>query len=50
MKYLITGASGFLGGRLSVFLEEKGHEVLRGTRNIEIIQSRKIEEVFRLLF
>lgn len=39
MKYLITGASGFLGGRLSYFLENKGHEVLRGTRNIEIIKS-----------
>lgn len=42
MKYLITGASGFLGGRLSVFLEEKGHKVLRGTRNLEIIKSSKL--------
>ena len=39
MKYLIIGASGFLGGRLSYFLEDKGHKVLRGTRNIEIIKS-----------
>ena len=30
MKFLITGASGFLGGRLSYFLEDKGHEVLKG--------------------
>ena len=39
MKYLITGANGFLGGRLSDFLENKGFEVFRGTRKIEIIQS-----------
>ena len=42
MKYLITGASGFLGGRLSVFLEEKGHEVLKGTRNLNTIKSSKL--------
>ena len=42
MKYLITGASGFLGGRLSVFLEEQGHLVLRGTRKNSIIKSSKL--------
>ena len=39
MKYLITGANGFLGGRLSIFLENKGFEIIRGTRNLKIKES-----------
>ncbi len=39
MKYLITGASGFLGGRLSTFLENKGFEIIRGSSNLKIIES-----------
>ena len=39
MKYLITGACGFLGGRLSTFLEKKGCTIIRGTRNLNIIKS-----------
>ena len=39
MKYLITGASGFLGGRLSTFLENKGLEIIRATSNVKIIES-----------
>lgn len=39
MKYLITGASGFLGGRLSTFLENKGFEIIRGSSNVKIIES-----------
>ncbi|MDC3168216.1 SDR family oxidoreductase [Prochlorococcus sp. AH-716-D22] len=43
MKYLITGANGFLGGRLSIFLENKGFEIIRGTRNSKIKESSKYE-------
>lgn len=32
MRFLITGAGGFLGGRLSVLLAERGHDVLATTR------------------
>ena len=39
MKYLITGASGLLGGRLSSFLEKKGCQIIKGTRNLEFINS-----------
>ena len=39
MKYLITGASGLLGGRLSTFLENKGFEILRGSSNLDAIES-----------
>lgn len=39
MKYFITGATGFLGGRLSMFLEGKGFEVIKGTRNLKNIKS-----------
>lgn len=39
MKYLITGANGFLGGRLSTFLENKGFEIIRGTSNLKIQES-----------
>jgi len=39
LKYLITGATGFLGGRLSSFLEAKGFEVIKGTRNLKNIQA-----------
>ena len=35
---MITGATGFLGGRLSSFLEAKGFEVIKGTRNLKNIQ------------
>ena len=36
---MITGASGFLGGRLSTFLENKGLEIIRATSNVKIIES-----------
>ncbi len=39
MKYLITGASGFLGGRLSTFLENKGFEIIRGSTDLKTIES-----------
>ena len=39
MRYLITGASGLLGGRLSNFLENKGFEIIRGSSNLKIIES-----------
>lgn len=39
MKYLITGACGFLGGRLSSFLQKKGFKIIKGTRNLNIIKS-----------
>ncbi len=32
MKILITGGTGFIGGRLGVFLSEYGHEIIIGTR------------------
>ena len=36
---MITGASGFLGGRLSTFLENKGFEIIRGSSNLKTIES-----------
>ncbi len=41
MKFLITGASGFLGGRLSNFLEQKGFETIKGSRNLRLVESSK---------
>tara|TARA_B100001989_G_C24542731_1_gene468615 strand:- start:1893 stop:2834 length:942 start_codon:yes stop_codon:yes gene_type:complete len=39
VKFLITGASGFLGGRLSTFLENKGFQIIRGSSNPKMINS-----------
>ena len=33
MKYFITGATGFIGGRLARQLREAGHEVIAVVRN-----------------
>jgi uncharacterized protein YbjT (DUF2867 family) len=33
MKYFITGATGFIGGRLTRQLREAGHEVVAVVRN-----------------
>lgn len=35
MKYFLTGATGFIGGRLAHLLREKGHEVVALVRNPE---------------
>ena len=35
MKYFITGATGFVGSRLSAMLRERGHEVVAVVRNPE---------------
>jgi nucleoside-diphosphate-sugar epimerase len=40
MKVLVTGASGFIGRRLCIFLKEKGHEVIAAVRDeSKIIES-----------
>ena len=35
MKSIVTGSSGFIGGRLCDLLEKKGHEIIRVSRKID---------------
>ena len=32
MRVLVTGGTGYLGGRISKYLEYKNHEIILGTR------------------
>ena len=45
MRVLITGGFGFVGGRLGKHLQDSGHEVILGSRNIRFISPREMAEL-----